>query len=75
MRPLFLLPLLLLCVGASSVGAAPPAQGDGPIYTGVWMSAADTSDAQNHFNSGLDLNAFVQLANANHGAMLEGDGI
>jgi hypothetical protein len=73
MRSLFLLPVLwmLACGGGDAgigVGAVdePLVSGDGPVYTGVWMSASDATDAQNQVSPGLDLNAFVQLANSNH---------
>ncbi len=74
LRALAALPLLLMCACASAdtdgvgVGAVDEAlvSGDGPVYTGVWMSGGDANDAQNQFSTGLDLNAFVQLANSKH---------
>jgi hypothetical protein len=73
MRSLALVPLLLLAgcgSGVSGIGVGavdqPLVVGDGPVYTGVFLSAADSTDAQNQFSQGLDLNAFVQLANGNH---------
>jgi murein DD-endopeptidase MepM/ murein hydrolase activator NlpD len=73
MRPLALLPLCLALgcgVGSSGagVGAVDEAlvAGNGPVYTGVWINATDASDTQNQFAAGLDINAFITLANNNH---------
>jgi hypothetical protein len=73
MRRLAFVPLLLLAACSAQSGAGvgavdePLVVGDGPVYTGVWLSAGDANDTQNQFAAGLDINSFITLANSNHG--------